>query len=160
MKYAVGRLLSQHVAPVSPHSLSRQIRIENVSAFSCVVKLQPKATMGVVLSLLFIQQFNSMWSINSTTFDTSSTPTSVNSMSRIVMFRFLSTCGVLGIHSCPGNLSFQGLFIFIVRHLDIFTWYFNWLNVITIWGQIRVQSVLWTCERTALPYFFHAAGNC
>ena len=50
MKYAVGPFRSQHVAHVWPYLLSRQIRIGNVSAFSCVRKPQSKATIGVVLS--------------------------------------------------------------------------------------------------------------
>ena len=51
MEYAVGPFRSQHVAPVWPYLLSRQTRIGNVSAFSCVRKPQWKATIGVVLSL-------------------------------------------------------------------------------------------------------------
>ena len=38
MEHAVGPFRSQNVAPVWPYLLSRQIRIGNVSAFSCVKK--------------------------------------------------------------------------------------------------------------------------
>ena len=38
------------------------------------------------------------------------------------MFLFLSTCGILRIHSCSGNLCFKWFFVFIVlssRHLHV-----------------------------------------
>ena len=41
-----------------------------------------------------------------------------------------------------------------VLHLHRFTWRFDGLEVITNWGQIRVQSFRWTHERTALPDSF------
>ena len=62
--------------------------------------------------------------------------------------------GTLGIHSCSENLCFQWFFVFIVSHFDIFTGRFNWFNVITYLGQIRVQNFRWTYERTALPPSF------
>ena len=62
----------------------------------------------------FTQRFNSILYTNFTTVDKSSTKTSVNSTSRIIMFLFLSTRGILGIHSCSENFCFQGFFIFIV----------------------------------------------
>ena len=40
MDYAVGPFRSQHVAPVGPYLLSRQIRIGSVSTFSCVMRRQ------------------------------------------------------------------------------------------------------------------------
>ena len=52
-------------------------------------------------------QFNSMLSTKSPIFDTCSTPISVKNMSWIFMFLFLSTRGILRIHSCSGNLCFQ-----------------------------------------------------
>ena len=67
------------------------------------------------------------------------------------MFLFLSTCGILRVPSCSGNLCFQWLFIFIVSHFDIFT---EHSNVIKNWDQIYVQSFRWTYERGALPYSF------
>ena len=106
------------------------------------------------LSLLFIHQLNSMLSTDSTTFDTSSTPTSADSMSIIFMFLFLSTDKILGVQSCPGNFCIQGFFLFIVPHLDICVWHFSWLDAIPNWRQIRVQCFRWTYERTALPYSF------
>ena len=82
----------------------------------------------------------------------SSTPISVNNMSWIFIFLFLSTRGILRIQSCSGKICFQWFLIFIVSHFDIITGRFNWLNVITNWSQIYDQSFRWTYERTALPY--------
>ena len=80
---------------------------------------------------LRIQHYNSMLSTNSTTVDACNTSTSANNMSRIFMFLFLSTRGILGIQSCSGNPRFQWFFIFTAPHFDIFTWRYNWFNVIT-----------------------------
>ena len=67
-----------------------------------------KATSGAIFS------FSSSCSTSiqccptdSTTSDTSSTPNSVNSMSRIFMFLLLSN-GRLGVQSCPGNFWIRG----------------------------------------------------
>ena len=114
-----------------------------------------KATMGVVLfSLLFIQQFNSMLSTNSTTFDTSSTPTSVDSLSKIVMFLFLSTRGILGDSCLPWEPLLPmvlHLHRFLSRHLHL------GFQLAQCHHQLQpdlVQSFRWTYERIALPYSF------
>ena len=99
-------------------------------------------------SFLFFQQFNSMLSINTSTFNTSSTPTPVDSMSCIFMFLFFSARWVLWIHSDSGNFCFQGFLIFFVSHFDIYTRLSNWFDVITDWCYISIQSFRWTYERT------------
>ena len=95
--------------------------------------------MGVVcffFSLsLSIQQFSSMLSPDSTTVDTSSTTTSVDSMSRLFMFLFLSTCGILGTHSRSGELCFHGFIIFTVLHVDIF--FFFWVHAVLRWSCLQ-----------------------
>ena len=101
-----------------------------------------------------------MLSTNSTTFDTSSTPTSVDNLSKIVMFLFLSTRGILGVHACPGNLCFQWFFIFTASHLDIFTWDFNWLNVVTSWSQILFRVFVGLTSALLCPTRFSAAEYC
>ena len=72
-------------------------------------------------SFLFLQQFNSMLSTNTSTFNTCSTPTPVNSTSIIFMFLFFSARWILRIHSDFGNFCFQGFLIFFVSHVDICT---------------------------------------
>ena len=71
-------------------------------------------------SIFFRQRLNLKMSPNTTTFDTSSTPTPVNSMSIIFMILFFSTHGILRVHSGSGNFCFFFFcffFFFLFRHL-------------------------------------------
>ena len=102
-------------------------------------------------SFFFLQQFTSMLSTNTSTFDTGGTPTPKDSMSSIFMFLFLSARGVLRIHSHSGNFCFYGFLIFFVSHFDICTRFPNWFDANTNWCYISIQSFRWTYERTALP---------
>ena len=96
-----------------------------------------------ICSLFFIQQFNSMLSTNSSTLDTSSTPTSENSnVQNLHVFVYLDVW-----YYWDSFLPCEPL-LPMVLHLH------HSLNVITIWCQIRVQSFRRTHERTALPSSF------
>ena len=91
---------------------------QRVCVFLCQEAVIGSYNRSCPFSFLFLQQFNSMLSTNTSTFDTTRTPIPVPLLPNVVL------------------------------HLDIFTWYFNWLNVITNWGQIRVHKFRWTFERT------------
>ena len=79
---------------------------------------------------------------------TSGTPTTTDSMSRIFMF---STGGILGVQSWPGNLCFQRLFLFPRPQLDIFSRHFSWCRAITHRASSSLSVRHWAHERTALP---------
>ena len=107
MEYAVGSFLSQQVAPVLPYLLSRQIRIVSVSAFSCDMKPWSKATMEsfFLAPLPARVHSNRCCPPTPSTFDT----------------KFLSTRGIIRIHSYSGNLCSQWLprlHRFPLRHLQ------------------------------------------
>ena len=61
-----------------------------------------------------------MLSANSSTFDTSSTPTSAQRFLNLPVLVFLDLW-VLRFYSCSGNICFQWLFVFIASHFDICT---------------------------------------
>ena len=65
---------------------------KRVCNFLCQKTVIESYDRSRLFSFLFIQQFNWMLSTNTSAFDTSSTPTPVDSMSRIFMFLFLSAC--------------------------------------------------------------------
>ena len=113
-------------------------------------KLQSESTF--LSPLLPTVQFDVVH--NTSTFDTSSTPTPVDSMSCIFTFLFLSVRWILRIHSDSGNFCFQGFFIFLISHFDICTIFSNWFDVITNWCNVSIQSFRWSSERTALPSTF------
>ena len=107
MEYAVGPFFSFSMSLQSDHTCCLDKPEEGTCLhFSCV--------MSHLSSLLFIQQFNSMLSTDSTTVDATNTPTSVDSMPRLFMFLCLATGGILGAQSYPGNFCFQGFFLFII----------------------------------------------
>ena len=100
---------SSTILTVSTHQKWKRVCI-----FVCRITIVEGNSGSRSSSLLFTQRFNSMLYTNFTTVDKSSTKTSVNSTSGIIMFLFLSTRGILGIQSDSENLRFQGFFIFIV----------------------------------------------
>ena len=101
--------------------------------------------------LLFFQQFNSMLSTNTSTFNTSSTPTpTYNMCPESSCSCFSQLVGFLGFNSDSGNFWFQGFLIFFVSHFSICTRLRYWFDVITNWCYISIQRYRWTYERTAL----------
>ena len=130
---------------LSTHNMSVQFDQNwcgKVSACSCDMKPWSKVIIGVVMSLLFLTQFDSALSTDCSTFDTK---VLLNACPQSSCSCFSRLVGILGIHSCPGKLCRPTrFFIFIVPHLDIITWRFNWCNVISNWDQIHGQSFrLW-----------------
>ena len=135
--------------PFDKCQLSRQISIGNVSA---AIK---SYHWGCSSSFFSLQRFN--LSPNTTTFDTSSTPTPVNSISIIFMFSFFSTPGIPQVcFNCRNFLLLRILLLhlLLVSCFDICTRITHWLDVITNGCHISIQSCHWTYERTALPYSF------
>ena len=111
-------------------------------------------------SFLFVQQFYSMLS-DSTTFETNTTPTSVDSMSRIFMFLLLSTGGIIEVQSGLRNFCFQRFFFFLAPHLEIFTWHFNWLDVSTNWRQFPCSQCSLGLRAPLLCHIrFPTSENC
>ena len=110
MEYAVRPFHSQHVALVRPHLLSRQTRSGNVSAFFSVIKLPLKATVGVTCSLLFMEQFN----LKSST-DPNFCRQHVQNLHVLVSLDLWDHWSSF----LPGNLRFQGFFLFLDPHLPM-----------------------------------------
>ena len=127
VEYAVGPFPSQQqqVDPVSCYLDKSELE----TCLHFLVSWNRSQKLPFVLSLSSSHNPIGCCPPNSTTFDTSNTPTSVRSMSRMFLFLFLSTRGILGIHSCSGNLHFHWFFIF--HHFDVFTWRSTWFSVIT-----------------------------
>ena len=130
--FVVGSLSHFKMILRKPGSLMKPTRNEmecwpinqnwkRVCVFLCQKTVIESYDRSRPFSFLFFQQFNSMLSTNTATFDTSSTPTPVDSMSGIFMFLFLSARWILRIHSDSGNFCFQKFLIFFVSHFDICT---------------------------------------
>ena len=155
----VGPFRSQHAAPDWPNLLSRQIRIGNVSACSLchetVVKKRQSEWFLLVPPPPTVQ---SMLSIHSSAFDNSGTPTSVNNMSRIFMFLFLSTRGICrdSFLLWEFNFCFQWFFLFVVstfRHLH------GALQLVRCNHQLAVSSCgLHTTPFETFPCLFFGIG--
>ena len=124
---------------------------ERVCIFLCHETLIEGNHGSHLVYLLRIQKFNPMLSTDARTFDTSSTPTSVEP--KFFMFLFLSTGRVL-VPSCPENFCFQEFFLFLTPHLDIFTVALELARCHHLLDQIFVLCFRWTHERIALPYSF------
>ena len=88
------------------------------------------------------------------------TSTSANHMSRIFMFSFLSTRGILGILSCSGNPRFQWFFIFTAHHSDIFTWRFNCSMSSPIGARSVFRVFVGLTSALLCPTQFPAAESC
>ena len=127
-------------------------------------------------SLLFFQQFNSMLSTNTSTFNTKQHTNSCGQhVLNIFMFLFLSARWILRIHSDSGNFCFQGFLIFFVSLFDICTRFPNWFDVITNGGynldsefslDLRAHcsgilaSRLLTVLRKTMLSIVHSVGFC
>ena len=156
----VGPFRSQHAAPDWPNLLSRQIRIGNVSACSlCHETVVKKRQSEWFLFVPPPPTVQSMLSIHSSAFDNSGTPTTVNNMSRIFMFLFLSdSWNLSGFLLWEFNACFQWFFLFVVSHADIFTEHFNWFDAPPSPLNVRPQKIVLNFHavvlkpRTLLPF--------
>ena len=127
----MGPFRSQHVAPVRPHPLSRQIKIGNV--FMCHETVVKGNNPNRYFSFLFLQQFNSML------------PTKLPDL-RHKQHTNLCKQHVLNLDVLVSLCSLE--FVRFILALRTSAWF----NVISNKGKICVQSFPWTYERTALPY--------
>ena len=134
---------------------------DRVGIFVCHETVFESDSRGGSCSFLLLKQFDSMLSTHSSAFDRCGTPTSVNSMSRIFMFLFISTHRILRIHSHSGNLCLQWFFIFVIPQSDVFTVHLIWFDVITNWCHITIKNLRWTHERALLCHAcFPTAESC
>ena len=143
--------LSVHNTSLPCDSVRGLDKSEMVMCLRSPVSRNRNQKLPCSFSFFFLQRFNLKMSPN-TTFDTSSTPTPVNSMFIIFMFLFFSARGILRVQFDCGNFFFFlfFFFFFFVSCSNICTRFPHWLDVITNGYCISIQSY----ERTALPYTF------
>ena len=157
MEYAVGLYFVHNMSLPFDHTCCLdESELETCLFFSCVVELQSKATMGVVLSRSSSSNRSIRWC-------PLTLPPSTQAAHQILHTAcpesscscFSLLVGFFRIHSDSGNFCFPGFFIFLrfpFRHLhDILQTGFD---VITNWCNLSIQSFRWTYERTALPSSF------
>ena len=84
-------------------AVSKYQNWKRVCVFQCQKTVIDSYDRNRPFSFLFFQQFNSMLSTNTSTFDTSNTSIPVDNMSWIFMFLLLSPSWVLWIHSDSGE---------------------------------------------------------